>query len=364
MKRLASVTVTDSSAPQRTPFGGWPTLYNKLSAGSDLTRSETGGAMAEILAGNATAAQIAGLVLAMKVKGETVEEMAGMSLAMLDAAAPLQVPDGAIDIVGTGGSAHRRSHALNVSTMAAFVAAGAGAIVCKHGNYKATSTSGSSDFLTSLGIEVMVEGPRLEECIKTVGLGFAQARLFHPALRHAGPVRAELGVPTVFNLLGPISHPGRVRRQVVGTANEVIASQLADVLAATGSVKSWVVTGAGGLDEISTTGPSIVFEVRGDQVERMEIKTSELGIQTPSSMDDLAGGDSEANVAIFRRILSGEEIGAKADIVALNAAAGLVVAGMAEDLERGLVQARESISSGRAAAKLDALIDVVGISPG
>ncbi len=354
--------VTEQSTPTTTPFPGWPILFNKLTGGTNLSRDEAALAMTEILAGNASQAQIAALVIGLKAKGETVEEMAGMASAMLVAASPLRVPAGAIDIVGTGGSAHRRQYALNVSTMASFVAAGAGAVVCKHGNYKATSTSGSSDFLSALGIEVMLEGSRLEECLETIGLGFAQARLFHPALRHAGPVRAELAIPTVFNQLGPIAHPGRIKRQVVGTANEAIARQLADVLAATGSVRSWVVTGAGGLDEISTTGPSIIFEVADGSVERLEIDTQALGIPAPESMEDLAGGDAAENVVIFRRILSGEEQGAKADIVALNAAAGLVVADIADDLADGLERARAAIAEGKVKAKLEALIDLAGTS--
>lgn len=339
-------------------LGGWAAVYAKLTARTDLSVEEAAAATAEILAGNATNAQIGALVMGLRVKGEAVAEMAGMSAAMLDAAAPLSIPAEAIDIVGTGGSPHRQKHALNVSTMACFVAAGAGAVVCKHGNFRASSTSGSSDFLSTLGLEVMLEAPLLEQCVNEIGLGFAQARLFHPALRHAGPVRAELGVPTVFNLLGPIAHPGRIKRQVVGTATEAIAAQLSEVLATTGSVRSWVVTGAGGLDEISTTGPSVIFDVREGNVERTEVDVAALGITIPASMDELAGGDAQANVEIFYRILSGQESGAKADIVALNAAAGLVVAGLAEDLAEGLEAARESIADGRARAKLDALLEL------
>lgn len=353
--------MNDSTALSVAAHGGWPALYSKLSSGHDLTELEAAAAASDILSGRATQAQIAGLIVGMKVKGETVEEMAGMAASMMEAAAPLSVPSGAIDIVGTGGSAHRRKHALNVSTMASFVAAGAGAVVCKHGNYRASSTSGSSDFLSSLGLEVMLPADRLEQCLEEVGLGFAQARLFHPAMRHAGPVRAELGVPTIFNLLGPIAHPGRVKRQVIGTANEALARQLAEVLAATGTEKSWVITGAGGLDEISTTGPSIIFEVIAGEVNRLEIDTREIGIATPSSMDDLAGGDAQENAAIFHQIVSGEERGPKADIVALNAAAGLVVAGIAIDLDEGLAQARAAIEDGRAKAKLEALVDLIGV---
>ncbi len=353
--------MNDSIALSVAAHGGWPALYSKLAAGTDLTGQEAAAATSDILAGRATQAQIAGLILGMKVKGETVEEMAGMAGSMMAAAAPLSVPNGAIDIVGTGGSAHRRKHALNVSTMASFVAAAAGAVVCKHGNYRASSTSGSSDFLSSLGLEVMLPADRLERCLEEVGLGFAQARLFHPAMRHAGPVRAELGVPTVFNLLGPIAHPGRVKRQVIGTANEALARQLAEVLAATGTEKSWVITGAGGLDEISTTGPSVIFEVITGEVERLEIDTKEIGVAAPTSMDALAGGNAEENADIFHRIVSGEELGPKADIVALNAAAGLVVAGLADDLAHGLQQARSAIEDGRAKGKLEALVGLIGV---
>lgn len=201
-------------------------------------------------------------------------------------------------------------------------------------------------------------------CLAEVGLGFAQARLFHPALRHAGPVRADLGIPTVFNLLGPVAHPGRITRQVVGAATESIAHQLAEVLVATGTTRSWVVTGAGGLDEISTTGPSIIFDVADGRVNRMEIDTKSIGVAAPASMDELAGGDAAANAQIFHQILSGQETGAKADIVALNAGAGLVVAGLAVDLEDGLAQARAAIADGRAAAKLEALRTVIGSDAG
>lgn len=362
MRPASFCCVNLPSASSVATYGGWSALFAKLALSVDLSREEAAAATSEILSGNATHAQISALVMGLKVKGETVEEMAGMSQAMLGASSPLSVPKGAIDIVGTGGSSHRRKHALNVSTMASFVAAAAGAVVCKHGNYKASSTSGSSDFLSSLGLEVMLGGEKLEQCLDEVGLGFAQARLFHPALRHAGPVRAELGIPTVFNLLGPIAHPGKIERQVVGTANEAIAQRLAEVLAATGTIKSWVVTGAGGLDEISTTGPSVIYEVAAGEIERLEIHTQELGIHSPASLDELAGGDAQENVRIFGQILSGEEQGAKADIVALNAAAGLVVAGLAENLGDGLGQAKLAIADGRAQAKFDALTALIGVS--
>lgn len=338
-------------------LGGWPTLFGLLVAGTDLTRQQARLAMSSILAGEATPAQISALVIGLAAKGETTDEMVGMAEAMLSASMPLDLPPDAVDIVGTGGSGHRRRHALNVSTMACFVASAAGARICKHGNYKASSTSGAFDFLSQLGAAVELDGAQVARCVDEVGVGFALARLFHPAMRHAGPVRAELGIPTVFNLLGPVAHPGRVRRQVIGTANERLARQLAEVSAEKGVDRVWVVTGAGGLDELSTTGPSVIFDVGPTGVDRLEIDLRFLGITPPSSMEALAGGSPAENVAIFNAILDGAETGPRRDIVALNAGAGLVVAGVVGDLASGLRLARDAIDDGRARAKVDQFVD-------
>lgn len=347
---------SDQTARDLAALGGWPALLGRIVAGDNLTSSEAEAAMASILAGEATPAQIAGLVVGLRAKGETTEEMVGMAEAMLGASMPLAVSADAVDIVGTGGSDHRRRHALNVSTMACFVAAAAGARICKHGNFRASSTSGAFDFLTQLGAVVDLDGDQVARCVEEIGVGFALARLFHPAMRHAGPVRAELGIPTVFNLLGPVAHPGRVRRQLIGTANEVLAKQLAEVSLHKGTDRVWVVTGAGGLDEVSTTGPSVIFDVTADGVDRLEIDLRFLGISPPPSMDEISGGDSSDNVAIFERILEGTETGPRSDIVALNAGAGLVVAGVVNDLASGLHLAREAIADGRARAKVDEFI--------
>lgn len=331
-----------------------------LTAGEDLTGSQAGAVMADILAGRATDAQIAGCIVGLRQKGETVEEMTAMARSMLDAAEPLTVPGGAIDIVGTGGSSQRRAHALNVSTMASIVAASAGAIVCKHGNYKASSTSGSFDFLSALGVTVDLTPSQLESVVAETNLGFALARTFHPAMRHAGPVRAQLGIPTVFNVLGPLAHPGRLRRQLVGTPDETMGARMASVLQGLGSERSWVVTGAGGLDELSTTGPSVVFDVTPNGVERLEIDLRFLGITPPTEPDALAGGTAEQNVAIFRSILDGAELGPRADIISLNAGAGLVVADVAPDLATGIRLAREAMADGRTTATLEQIIEVTG----
>lgn len=346
---------SSSETPLLEDFGGWPRTIGAVASGTDIVSDHARAAMASILAGEATPAQIAGFIVALRVKGETVAEMIGLVRGMLSASEPLTIPEDAIDIVGTGGSAHRRKHALNVSTMAAFVAAGAGAIVCKHGNYKASSTSGSFDFLQALGLRVDLTPQQLERQVAEHGLGFALARTFHPSMRHAGPVRAELGIPTVFNTLGPLAHPGRLRRQVVGCSSEALAEEMSLVLEALGSKHAWVVTGDNGIDEISTTGPSIVFVVKDGDVTRMSIDLDALGIERPSSMDDLAGGTADDNVTIFRRILDGSETGSRRDIVLLNAGAGLVVAGVADDLADGVEQARVAISDGRVQAKLESL---------
>lgn len=306
--------------------------------------------MADILAGVVEPARIAGLLVGLAAKGETVDELAGMARAMRAAAEPLRVADGAIDIVGTGGSAHRRTHALNISTMASIVAGAAGARVCKHGNRRASSTSGSFDFLEAIGVAIDLDPSGLEACIDEVGVGFAFARTFHPAMRFAGPVRAELGIPTVFNLLGPVANPGLVERQVVGVESPERAELLAGALQALGSTSSWVVCGHGGLDELSLTGDSDVWSVSADGVEHRVISLTGLGLE-PVEPAALAGGDAATNAAIFERLVAGEK-GPVRDIVTLNAAAGLVVAGLADDLGPALDLARAAIDDGRVGAKL------------
>ncbi|MEL6981535.1 MAG: anthranilate phosphoribosyltransferase [Actinomycetota bacterium] len=325
-------------------------------AGRDLSADQAATAMADILAGLVDPARIAGLLIGLAAKGETVDELAGMARAMRSTAEPLHVADGAIDIVGTGGSAHRRSHALNVSTMASIVAAAAGARVCKHGNRRASSTSGSFDFLEAIGVAIDLDPKALEVCIDEVGVGFAFARTFHPAMRFAGPVRAELGIPTVFNLLGPVANPALVERQVVGVSSPERAELLAGALRALGSTSSWVVCGHGGLDELSLTGDSDVWSVSADGVTHRVVSLSELGLEAVPA-EALAGGDAAANAALFERLVAGET-GPVRDIVTLNAAAGLVVAGVVSDLGGGLDLARAAIDDGRVAAKLGQLRSV------
>ncbi|MEM9561410.1 MAG: anthranilate phosphoribosyltransferase [Actinomycetota bacterium] len=343
-------TITPSPAEHAVD---WPGLLSKLVTGDDLSRADAAAAMAEILAGATDPVRIAGLLVGLAAKGETVEELTGMATAMRAAAEPLRVDDAAIDIVGTGGSAHRRAHALNVSTMASIVAASAGALVCKHGNRKASSTSGSFDFLEALGVTIEL-GPReLEACVEEIGVGFAFARAFHPAMRFAGPVRAALGIPTVFNLLGPVANPAGVRRQVVGVASADRAELIAGALQELGSSSSWVVAGHGGIDELALTGTSEVWSVTPAGVDRHVVELADLGL-APVDPAALAGGEPAVNAALFEAVIGGER-GPVRDIVVLNAAAGLVVAGVSADLAAGCAAASAAIDDGRTGDKLEQL---------
>lgn len=342
-------------------LGGWSAILSTLTEGRDLTAQQSAAAMGEILSGAATPAQIAGFIISLRMKGETVEEMSGMVDAMLAAASPIELPGGsadAVDIVGTGGAPSRRVHALNVSTMACFVVAGTGVKVCKHGNRRASSTSGSFDLLEELGIALELDGDAVVRCVQDAGVGFCFARSFHPAMRHAGPVRAELGVPTVFNFLGPLSHPARVKRQVIGVADARMAPTVIGVLQLRGAPRAMVVHGHDSMDELTTTGPSTVYELSGGEVRTYELHPEQLGLPVVAPAD-IAGGDPATNAAIARRVFAGEP-GPYRDIVALNAAAGLWVAGRVDDLEAGLVLAHASIDQGHARAALDRLVEVSG----
>lgn len=338
-------------------LGGWSVLLGTIADRNELSRGEARAALADILAGEATDAQIAGLIVGLRMKGETVEEMTGLATAMLDVSEPLTVPEGAIDIVGTGGSGHRRAHAMNISTMASIVAAAAGAIVCKHGNRKASSTSGSFDFLEAIGVNVDLTPSELERCIASAGVGFAFARTFHPSMRFVGPVRAELGIPTVFNVLGPLANPGRVSRQVVGASTVELAEKMALVLQNLGTVFAWVVTGAGGIDELTTTGSTTVIQLAEGEIERFEVVPGDVGLALTPSLDDLAGGSAEDNAKLFASLIDGTETGPRRDVVLLNAAAGLLVAGIVDNLRSGVELAGAALDDGRVGSKLAALID-------
>lgn len=336
----------------------WPAILSTLVAGDDLSPTQAADAVRAILAGEATEAQIAGLLIGLRAKGETIDEVSAMVEVMLAAAEPVTLPPGpdAIDIVGTGGSPSRRVHALNVSTMASFVAAGAGARVVKHGNRRASSTSGSFDLLEALGVPLELDGAGIARCVEHAGVAFCFARSFHPAMRHAGPVRTQLGVPTVFNFLGPLSNPAGVLRQVVGVSDRRLAPLVAGVLAARGAPRAMVVTGDDDMDELTLTGPSTIHEVRDGEVRVRRFDPVEIGLATVG-VADLAGGDPEANAAIARRVFAGDT-GPHRDIVCLNAAAGLVVAGLVDDLAEGVDRATGAIDSGAVEAVLTRLLEI------
>jgi anthranilate phosphoribosyltransferase len=338
-------------------LGGWPVVLGRLMGRADLTADEAGLALGEILEGRATPAQVAAFAVALRVKGESVAEISGLVAAMLDHAEPVPVGDGdgngdaLIDTCGTGGD---RSGSINVSTLAALVAAGAGARVCKHGNRAASSVSGSADVLEALGVAIDVGPEGVRRCLEQAGMGFCFAPRFHPALRHAGPVRRELGAPTVFNFLGPLANPARVRRQVIGVSDPAMAEKMVGVLAARDALRALVVYGHDGLDELSTTGPSTVLDLAGGEVRTYDVDPSALGLG-PATVEDLRGGDATRNAAIVRGVLSGEP-GPHRDIALLNGAAGLLVAGLAADLTEGLTLGERSIDDGRAAGVLERLV--------
>lgn len=338
-------------------LGGWGELLTRVLAGVDLNRGGAHAVMSSILSGEATPAQISAFLVALRAKGATSEEMVGFVSAMHDAGDSIDLGDvDAIDTCGTGGSEQRRNAALNVSTLAALVVAGAGGKVCKHGNRRASGTSGSADTLEFLGVAVDLPADGVAACVAEAGMGFAYAPRFHPGMRHAGPVRREIGVRTVFNFVGPLANPARVRRQVVGVCEPAMADTVAGVLQINGAERAMVVHGADGLDELTTTGKSTVIQVEPDFLRQYEVRPRELGLEQATSAD-LRGGDSAENATLARRILDGER-GPRRDLILLNAAAGIVVAGLASDLVEGLDRAEKSVDSGAAASALENLVRV------
>ncbi len=334
-------------------LGGWPAVLGPLTSGASLSAHEAKAAMAEILQGEATSAQIAAFIVGLRMKGETVEELTGLLSAMLDASEPVPLDDvtGMVDTCGTGGD---RSHTINVSTIAALVVAGAGVRVCKHGNRAASSACGSADLLEALGVTIDLGPAGVASCIVEAGIGFCYAPRFHPAMRHAGPTRRELGVPTVFNFLGPMANPARVRRQVIGVSDGAMAERMAQVLAAKGAERAFVVHGGDGLDELSTTTVSAFLELRDGEVLAGTVDPAELGLATATG-DLLRGGDAACNAGLARRVLDGER-GPHRDIVVLNAAAALMIAGVVEHLVEGIEAAVASLDDGAAATALDRLV--------
>ncbi len=331
----------------------WPDVLGTLSAGQDLSEARAHSAMTEIMAGRATHAQIAAMILALRIKGETIDEIVGLVRAMREVAVPVDVDDPVIvDTAGTGGD---RSGTFNISTTAAFIAAGAGVRVAKHGNRAASSLSGSADLLEGLGVVIDLPPAATAALLKEAGFAFFFAPTYHPAMRHAAPVRAQLGVPTVFNFLGPLANPAGSRHQAVGVSDSGMAAKMIGALDRLGAEYAFVYYGEDGLDEITTTGPSFIYRLRSGEITHAEFTPEDFGVAR-ARIEDLKGGTIEENVAITRAILGGEP-GPKRDIAVINAAPAIVAAGKAAGFQEAVQAATASLDSGAAAAVLDRVVE-------
>jgi anthranilate phosphoribosyltransferase len=325
----------------------------RLLDGHDLTRDEARGTMAVIMAGEATDAQIAGFLVALRAKGETADEIAGCAEAMREHVLRVNpARTDLVDVVGTGGDG---ANTYNISTAAALVAAAAGAAVAKHGNRAASSQTGAADVLEALGFRLELPPERIERSIDELGFGFLFAQAHHPAMRHAAPVRRELATRTVFNVLGPLTNPAGARSLVLGVYSPELARTLADALVQLDATRAFVVHGAGGIDELSPCGPNLVCEVADGGVREYELDPLELGIER-CDPGELRGGDPQTNAAALRAVLGGAEGGHRSAVI-LNAAGGIAAAGHAESLRDGIARARDAIDSGAAAARLDELAE-------
>jgi len=330
----------------------WPDVLGPLVAGTDLTAEQTAWAMREILSGEATPSQISGFAVALRAKGETIDEVTGLVEAMYAVSTPISVPGRLLDVVGTGGD---RSMSVNISTMAAIVAAGAGARVVKHGNRSASSKAGSADVLEALGIRLDLPADRVAEVALEAGITFCFAAAFHPALRHAAVPRRELGIGTTFNVLGPLANPVKPAAQAVGCADPRMAPVMAGVFARRG-VDAWVFRGDDGLDELTTTSTSSVWVAHEGEVTTASVDPQAFGI-VRSPVDALRGGDVEHNADVVRRLLAGEQ-GPVRDAVLLNAGAALAVHDapgepVDESLARGIAKATDAVDSGAAKDTLE-----------
>lgn len=308
-----------------------------------LTRAEAEQAFAVLFAGEATPAQVGGFLMALRTRGETVDEYTAAATVMRAKGIPVTAPAGAIDIVGTGGDG---KSTLNISTAAALVVAGAGVPVAKHGNRNLSSKSGSADALSELGLNVMVGPEVVERCLTEAGIGFMMATMHHPAMRHVGPVRTELGTRTIFNILGPLTNPAGVKRQLTGTFAAALCRPIAETLQKLGSEKVWIMHGGDGTDELSICAPSVVAELANDRIREFEVHPEDAGLPV-HAFEDIVGGTPKENAAALLRLLEGAK-GAYRDAVLLNAAGALVVADRAGDLKAGVALAAEAIDSGAA----------------
>lgn len=323
----------------------------KVATGASLSREEARDAFEAMLSGEVTNAQAAAFLMALRVRGETTEEIAGAVTAMRARMLTVEAPAGAIDIVGTGGDA---SGSYNVSTLASIIVAACGVPVAKHGNRAASSRSGAADVLTALGVKVGLEPAGTERCIAQAGVGFMFAPTHHASMRHVAPVRTELGTRTIFNLVGPLSNPAGVKRQLVGAFSETWLEPMVKVLQSLGSQAIWAVHGSDGLDEITTTGPTRVVALKDGRIESFTIAPEDVGIAR-AKPEDLRGGEPTQNAQALQEVLGGARTAFR-DIAAFNAAAALVVAGKAAMLGDGLAQAYGVLDNGKARAALASLV--------
>ncbi|MBQ11721.1 MAG: anthranilate phosphoribosyltransferase [Planctomyces sp.] len=322
-------------------------------SGQSLSMEDASSVMREIMEGEATPAQLGAFLTALALKGETTQEIAGMAKVMREMALQVKVDGELIDTVGTGGDG---KNTFNISTATAFVAAGAGLKVAKHGNRAASGSCGSADVLEALGVQIELSPDAVAQCVNEVGVGFMFAPAFHPAMRYAGPVRREIGIRTVFNILGPLTNPAGAQTQLLGVAFPELGSIMAEVLGLLGSHHAMIVHGHGGLDEISLSGDTSVWEVRGGQVEEWTLRVEDTGLpETP--IEAIRGGTKEENAATMRKVFQGEQ-GPVRDMVLLNSAGVLMVGDKAESIRQGVEMSAGIIDSGAALAKLDQMIEV------
>jgi anthranilate phosphoribosyltransferase len=328
-------------------------IIGKVATGAALTREEAASAFDSMMSGEATPSQMGGLLMALRVRGETVEEITGAVSAMRNKMLRVTAPAEAVDIVGTGGDG---SGSVNVSTCAAFIVAGSGVPVAKHGNRALSSRSGAADVLASLGVKIDLKPEDVGRCVHEAGIGFMFAPAHHPAMKNVGPTRVELATRTIFNLLGPLSNPASVKRQMVGVFSRQWVQPLAQVLRNLGSEAVWVVHGSDGLDEITLTGPTFVAALENGEIRTFEVTPEEAGLERCTS-DGLKGGDADANAVALQSVLDGMPSPYR-DVALLNAAAALVIVGRAKTVKEGVEIGKKSLDSGAAAARLKHLVAV------
>jgi anthranilate phosphoribosyltransferase len=328
-------------------------IIGKVATGATLSRDEAARAFDSMMSGEATPSQMGGLLMALRVRGETVEEITGAVAAMRAKMLRVEAPAHAVDVVGTGGDG---SGSVNVSTCASFILAGTGVPVAKHGNRALSSRSGAADVLSSLGVKIDLSPEHVGRCIAEAGIGFMFAPSHHPAMKNVGPTRVELATRTIFNLLGPLSNPAGVKRQMVGVFSRQWVLPLAQVLRNLGAESAWVVHGSDGLDEITLTGPSFVASLENNEISTFEV-TPEDGGLARAGAEALKGGDAAANAVALQSVLDGKP-GPFRDVALLNAAAALIVAGHAKNLKDGVAMATKSLDGGAAAQRLKHLIAV------